>query len=94
MHGVVLAGACILHLAFLHISSSYALMLSLLLTFIPSSFSHLLFSIITAKDTVALLNFLVWKVCGNAQFLHSFGRKIARNYAETVPFREISTPGN
>ena len=93
MHRVVLAGACILHLAFLYISSSYALMLSLLLTFIPSSFSHLLFSIITTKDTVALLNFLVWKVCGNAQFLHSFGR-IARNYAETVPFRKISTPGN
>ena len=93
MHSVVLAGACILRLAFLHKSSSCALMLSLLLTFIPSSFSHLLFSIITAKDTVALPNFLVWKVCGKTQFLHSFER-IARSNAETVPFRKISTPEN
>ena len=38
-------------------------------------------------------NFLVWKFCGKAQFLHRFER-IARNYAETVPFHKISTPGN
>ena len=28
----------------------------------------------TAKNTVILPNFLVWKFCGKAQFLHSFGR--------------------
>ena len=33
------------------------------------------------------------KFSGKAQFSHSFGR-IARNYAETVPFHKISTPGN
>ena len=38
-------------------------------------------------------DFLVWKFCGKAQFSHSFGR-FARNYAETVPFRKISTPAN
>ena len=32
---------------------------------------------------------ILWK----AQFPHSFGR-IARNYAETMTFRKISTPGN
>ena len=47
----------------------------------------------TAKNTVISPNFLVWKFCGKAQFLHSFGR-FARNYAETVPFHKISTPGN
>ena len=47
----------------------------------------------TAKNTVISPNFLVWKFCGKTQFLHSFGR-FARNYAETVPFRKISTPGN
>ena len=31
--------------------------------------------------------------CGKAQFPHSFGW-IARNYAETVPFHKIFTPGN
>ena len=59
MYGVLLAGARILRLAFLQKSSSCALMLSLVLTFIPSSFSHLLFSIITMKDTVILPNFFV-----------------------------------
>ena len=43
--------------------------------------------------TVISANFLVWKFCGKVQFLHSFGR-IAQNYAETVPFHKISTPGN
>ena len=38
-------------------------------------------------------DFLVWKFCGKAQFPHSFGR-IARNYAETMTFRHLSTPGN
>ena len=38
-------------------------------------------------------NFLVWKFCEKEQFLHSFGR-FAGNYAETVPFHKISTPGN
>ena len=35
----------------------------------------------------------MWKFCGKGQFPHSF-RRFARNYAETVPFRKISTPGN
>ena len=48
---------------------------------------------VTEKNTVISANFLVWKFCGKAQFLHSFER-IARNYAETVPFHNISTPGN
>ena len=48
---------------------------------------------ITAKNTVVSPNFLVWKFCRKAQFLHSIGR-IARNYAEIVPFCKISTPGN
>ena len=47
----------------------------------------------TAKNTIILLNFLVWKFCGKAQFPLSFGQFI-RNYAETVPFHEISTSGN
>ena len=46
----------------------------------------------TAKNTVISPNFLVWKFCRKAQFLQTFGR-IARNYAETVPFHKISTPG-
>ena len=48
---------------------------------------------ITAKNTVMSHDFLMWKFCGKAQFPHSFGR-IARNYAETMPCRKISTPGN
>ena len=48
---------------------------------------------ITAKNTVISLDFLLWKSYGKAQFPHSFGQ-IARNYAETVPFRNISTTGN
>ena len=47
----------------------------------------------TAKNTVISPDSLVWKFCGKGQFPHSFGR-IARNYAETVPFPKISTPGN
>ena len=43
--------------------------------------------IITVKNTLISPNFLVWKFCGKAQFLHSFGR-FARNYAETVPFHK------
>ena len=45
------------------------------------------------ENTVISPDFLVCKFCGKEQFPHSFGR-IARNYAETVPFRKISTPGN
>ena len=47
----------------------------------------------TAKNTVISPDFLVWKFCGKGQFWHSFGQ-FAQNYAETVPFRKISTPGN
>ena len=39
--------------------------------------------LLTAQNTVISPNFLVWKFCGKAQFLHSFGR-IAQNDAETV----------
>ena len=49
--------------------------------------------IYTAKNTVISPKFLVWKFCGKAQFPYSFGRFV-RNYAETVLFHEISTPGN
>ena len=49
--------------------------------------------ITVAKNTIISSNFLVWKFCGKAQFPHSLGR-IARNYAETVPFHKTSTPGN
>ena len=45
------------------------------------------------KNTVISHNFLVRKFCGKEQFLHSSGR-FARNYAETVAFYKISTPGN
>ena len=45
------------------------------------------------KNTVISPNFLAWKFCGKAQFLHSF-EQFAQNYAETVPFHKISTPGN
>ena len=47
----------------------------------------------TAKNIVVSPNFLVWKFCGKAQFSHSFGQ-IVNNYAETVPFHKIFTPGN
>ena len=47
----------------------------------------------TVKNTLLLLNFLVWKFCGKTQFLDSFGR-IAQNYAETVPSHKMSTTGN
>ena len=33
-----------------------------------------IFVIITLKNTVISPNFLVWKLCGKAQFPHSFGR--------------------
>ena len=42
----------------------------------------------TAKNTVISPNFLMWKFCLKAQFPHS-----ARNYAEIVPFHNISTLG-
>ena len=50
----------------------------------------------TAKITVISPDFLVWKFCGKTQFQHSFRRisRIVRNYAETVHFHKISTPGN
>ena len=47
----------------------------------------------TAKNNVISPDFLAWKFCGKARFPHSFGR-FARNYAETLPFRKIFTPGN
>ena len=47
----------------------------------------------TAKNTVITPDFLVWTFCRKAQFPDSFGR-FARNYAETMLFRKISTPGN
>ena len=34
----------------------------------------------------------MWKFCGKEQFPNSLGR-LAQNYAETVPFHKISTPG-
>ena len=37
--------------------------------------------------------FLVFKFCEKSQFPHSFGQVI-QNYAETVPFHKIFTPGN
>ena len=37
---------------------------------------------VTVQNTIISPNFLVWKFCGKAQF------------AETVPFYKISTPGN
>ena len=36
---------------------------------------------------------MVWKLCGKVQFPHGFGQ-FAQNYAETVTFQKISTPGN
>ena len=47
----------------------------------------------TGKNIVISPDFLVWRFCGKAKFPRSF-RWIAQNYAETVPFRKISTPGN
>ena len=47
----------------------------------------------TAKNTVISPDFLVWKLWRKTQFPHSFWQ-IPRNYAETMPFRKISTPGN
>ena len=55
---------------------------------------------ITSSEYFALLNTSLQKIpyfhlisCGKAQFPHSLGR-ITRNYAETLPFHKISTPGN
>ena len=47
----------------------------------------------TTKNTVISPNFLMWKLCGKAQFPQSFGR-FAQNFAETLPFHKISIPGN
>ena len=60
--------------------------------FSPTFFSPIRY-IILAKNTVISPNFKVWKFCGNAQYPHKFGR-FARNYAETMRFHKISTPGN
>ena len=46
-----------------------------------------------AKNTVISSDFLMWQFSGKAQLPHSFG-PFARNYAENVPFRKISTSGN
>ena len=63
-------------------------------TFLIGFFAFkLYFKSFTAKNNVISSNFLVWKLGGKAQFPHSFGR-MARYYAETVPFHKISTPGN
>ena len=56
-------------------------------------FSKLITGSFTMKNTVISPDFLVWQFSGKAQFPHSFGR-FAQNYAETVPFRKISKPGN
>ena len=48
---------------------------------------------VTAKNTVILPNFLVYKIWEKVQFPRSFGR-IAQNYAQTVPSHNISTPGS
>ena len=56
-------------------------------TVVEKNFSH------TAKNTVILPNFLVWKFCGEAQFPHNFV-PFAQNYAETASFHKISTSGN
>ena len=53
----------------------------------------MIYILVTAKNTVIPPNFLVWIFCGKAQIPHSFG-PFARNYAETVSFHKISTPGN
>ena len=37
-------------------------------------FFHCIWMCHTAKNTVILPNFLVWKICAKAQFPHSFGR--------------------
>ena len=58
----------------------------------PSMYLYISISI-TVKNAIISPNFLMRKFCGKAQFPHSFGR-IARNYAETVLFHKISTPGN
>ena len=50
-------------------------------------------NIVPCKKYRHLTNFLAWKFCGKAQFPHTF-RRIARNYAETVPFHKISTARN
>ena len=47
----------------------------------------------TAYNIEISHNFLVRKVCGNAQFQQGFGW-FARNYAETVRFHKIIKPGN
>ena len=44
--------------------------------------------VLAAKSTLFSPNFLVWKFCRMAQFLHSFGR-IAQHYPETVSFHKF-----
>ena len=46
-----------------------------------------------ASNTEISPNFLVWKFCGNTQFLHSF-RKFAQNLVKNVLSDKISTPDN
>ena len=43
----------------------------------------------TVSSTVISSNFLVLKFCGKAQFPYNL-RRIAWNYAETVPFYKIT----
>ena len=47
----------------------------------------------TGRNAVISFNFLVWKFCGKTQFWHSF-EQFAQNYAETVRFHKVNTPGN
>ena len=47
----------------------------------------------TALNIVISRNFLVWKLCGKAQFPQSF-EQFVRNYEENVHFHKISTAGN
>ena len=66
----------------------------LLSFFISSKLNHLVLLRITLqKNTVISPEFLVWKFCRKAQFRHSSGR-IAQNYAESLLFQKIFTPGN
>ena len=46
----------------------------------------------TTRNTVISPNFLLWKFCEKAQFLHSFGWFV-QNYTETVPFHKTSARG-
>ena len=71
------------------ISRSYEILEKLVLNYTDYFF----ITSYTAKNTIISPDLLMWRFCGKAGFPHSFGR-ITRNYAKTVPFHKISTPGN